>query len=229
MAVVKRPMKVSSSKVSGAEFMRLQAKYDAELRASGFRDIEDGSDLNLSDSSTFRRVSETGGHGAEVVIGWLHLEGKGRLRVESDHACGDATRVWADDDGGETGSNMRGMLGRPQSGSVFDSPRARAWMRFSQAAHEIPTDPKMRAVLVDVADTGSIAESAARNGLSERRVYDRVTRLCEAIGLDRRSLLGAVTDVAEARPEPVVAPVRKLSKREVRSLRYEAPGERKAS
>jgi len=187
--------------------MRLQAHYDAELRASGFRDIEDGSDLNLIDGSTFRRASK-GGHGAEFKIG---------VDAHSDKPAG---------------FRRRGMLTRDDwsnGGNVFESPRARAWMRFSQAAHELPTDAEMRAILIDVADTGSLTESATRNGVSERTVYDRVTRLCAAIGIDRRCLLGAVTDAAAAPAEPVVTPARKLTKKEIRRLHYGPPAARKAS
>jgi hypothetical protein len=207
MAASKRPLRVPTRQISQAEFMRLQAHYDAELRASGFRDIEDGSDLNLIDGSTFRRPSN-GGHGAEVKIG-----------------CGVGT-------GRSSGYSQRmGIMhsdGLADDVSVFDSPRARAWMRFSQAAHELPTDAEMRAILIDVADTGSLTESSIRNGVSERTVYDRVTRLCAAIGIGRRCLLGAVTDTA-APPEPMVTPARRLTKKEIRRLNYEPPMARKAS
>lgn len=55
--------------------MALQAKYDAKLAKSGFRDIEYGQDTNMIDGSTFRGVSErptdtnVRGGGAEFILG----------------------------------------------------------------------------------------------------------------------------------------------------------------
>lgn len=112
--------------------------------------------------------------------------------------------------------------------SIFETARARAWARFSQAAHELPIDAQMRAILVDVGESGSLIGAATRNGVSRFVVYDRATRLCEAIGIDRRLMFDAVTDVTEPAPPPAVNPARRLTKREIKRLCLEAPRERKA-
>lgn len=71
--MAKRPLAVPTSRISRADFMALQARWDRKLARAGFKDIESGQDLNLLATSTFRGVSNhaTGsdGHGAEFVLG----------------------------------------------------------------------------------------------------------------------------------------------------------------
>ena len=214
-----RRLLVPTKTISKADFMRLQAKVDAALRRSGFRDIEFGRDYNSFPSSTFRgKSSDTpyptatgggGGHGAEFVL--VGLSDSSSLHVV----------------GREVTRGQKGSAGLPDgSVSLFDTPRARAWAIFSQAAHDLPTDDKTRAVLVDVSDGGNQAAVGRCHGLSKQAVNDMVHRLCKAIGIDQAGLFSAVTDRGE--PEEVVAPgpVRRLTKREIRRLKYEAPARR---
>lgn len=205
----KRKLLVPTKTISNADFMRLQEKCDAELRASGFRDIEFGYDLNLIAASTFRGAMVDsasgefcGGHGMEITLAPM---GPG------DHPT----------EGGPDGSKAQD--------SLFDTPRARAWALFGQAAHDLPTDDVTRAILVAVADGATQAEVGRQHGISKQAVNEMVHRLCKAIGIDQRGMFSAVTDRGEEASTRAPAPVRKLTKREVKRLRYESPGERRAS
>lgn len=198
---MKRPLRVSSSTVTAGEFLALQAKWDAKLARSGFVDIEAGMDTNLICGSTFRRASDTD-HGVAVILGLGHEED---MTASEDVAGGRR--------------------------SVFDSPRARAWALFSQAAHELPDDSRTRRILITVAETGNQREAVRRLSRRtsgrlfwayEKRVDKAVRGLCAAIGIDRRWLFGSLfEDAREEEMTPISA--RELTKTELRKLKYDAP------
>jgi hypothetical protein len=202
--MAKRPLAVPTAQISRADFMRLQAKLDKRLAREGFVDIECGADLNLRPATTFRHTSATGGHGAEVVIGGVEIIPA--IRPGSP---------------GDSGSR-RNMSCLELVESVFDSPRARAWMIFSQAAHELPTDARTRKILLSVAENGSLTEAMRRHRTTYDTVRLLVIGLCDAIGVEYRSLFSAVTEVAPTPDLPKPGPVRQLRQDEIRRI-YREP------
>jgi len=90
----KRKLRVASL-LTKEQFARLQAKWDARLKRSGFVDIEYGQDLNdIPGASTFRRRSD-GGHGTEVDLGF-------GFEVENALGNGEPMRSFSDDETAET-------------------------------------------------------------------------------------------------------------------------------
>lgn len=192
---MKRPLKVATTLVSKSQFRALQDECDAELKRTGFVDIERGQDFNGMDASTFRGLSD-GGHGMEVVLV--------------------APTATLDAHGGYHDCQL-------DTGTGFaEAPQARLWALLSQAAHELPRDAELRSLLVDITTSGELEGPAARHGIPWRVAMRRMKRLCLAVGVDYGKLF------ASARPPAViakleVAPVRRLSRREIRRLDYTPP------
>lgn len=205
---MKRPLKVATKLVSKSQFRALQDECDAELKRTGFVDVERGQDLNAMDASTFRGVSD-GGHGMEVSL--IDLPGHVMQR---------------------SGKYTRGasLGGSPSIGNgIFDTyagfadaPQSRLWALLSQAAHELPRDAELRSLLVDITSCGELNQAAERHGISREIARPLLQRLCAAVGVDYGNLF------SPTRPAPKteaanVAPVRKLSRKEIQRLDYTPP------
>ena len=205
---MKRPLKVPTKLVTKSQFRDLQEKWDAELRASGFVDIERGVDVNELDASTFRGGSE-GGHGMEVTL----------RAVSPTYAKSD--RAASDDAGG-----MHLSLFDYQE-AFHESPQARLWARLAQAAHDLSSAFRWRDLLIDVANGMTQVDAAEKYQISRDKVIRLVKVFCECEGFDYESLFSSPhprppSEAAAASP----APVRRLSRREIRSLRYTPPTKR---
>lgn len=171
--------------------MALQAKFDRKLAKirddvypDGFRDIEWGEDTNLMDASTFRG-SGGGARGVVVALGIHGGNGLSDTLVEVDVDTGaDVVRRREDTDQ-----------------NVFQSPRARAWMLFSQAANELPTDNRTRTILVAIGQGDDIRTVARRHRTTRWAVHQLVTRLCAAIKVESSWLFGPLGDDGDAARE----------------------------
>lgn len=173
---MKRPLAVPTNQISAADFMELQRVWDRKLARhrdevypDGFRDIEDGEDTNRYHDSTFKAD--------EVLLG---VE-KGSHSTAGGNRPANFTNGRQDTDA-----------------NVFSSPRARAWMLFSQAAHELPVDRRTRDILVEVGQVGSIRAVARRRRVSVSVVHRLALRLCDAIGVESANLFGPA--VQSSRP-----------------------------
>lgn len=206
---MKRPLKIATTLVSKSQFRVLQDECDAELKRTGFVDIERGQDLNDMNASTFRGMSD-GGHGMEVTL--------------VDPGEVPATRYY-----GHVGAVVNVHARFQGAGSKFDTspgfsdaPQARLWALLSQAAHELPRDAELRSLLVDITTSGELQGPADRHGINRKIAMRRMMRLCRAVGVDYYDVF------VSARPPAVVekvaaAPVRRLTKIEIRRLNYTPP------
>lgn len=200
---MKRPLKVPTKLVSKSQFNELQRVWDDILKLADFVDIEKGRDLNLMDASTFRGASD-GGHGMEVC------------QVPMTSNCLRPGMEDYSSPGYFRASELETHEG------FADAPQARMWAVLSRAAHDLPVESGLRDLLVDVTTTGEIDQAAKRHGLNRETVRIKVRRLCEAVGIDYANLLASARP---RRPEPQTqaAPVRRLSRREIKRLQYSPP------
>lgn len=198
---MKRPLKVASKLVTESQFRRLQEEWDARLKMTDFVDIERGRDLNSMDASTFRGVSD-GGHGMEVML--------------VDPMPGVVAS------GGEQPSIYHSSSQLDTGEHFADAPQARLWALLSQAANDLPREAKLRSLLVDITTCGEIFPAAERHGVDRKAAARRMRRLCNAVGVDYDQIFASPRP--RRPPQPVeAAPVRRLSRVEIRALRYTPP------
>lgn len=190
---MKRALKVPTKQISKAEFRKLQDEMDARLRASGFVDIEYGRDLNDFDASTFRGHSDEGGHGIEVSL-W---------------------DAFTFSDSGENGN-------QDLCAYISDADQFKLWSMFAQKANDLPGSDVWRSFMIELAECGGIREASRRLGVSPFAAERAVRRFCAANEIDYSKLLSACRP--SSKPEETKpARVRKLSKREIRTLGYMPP------
>jgi hypothetical protein len=183
-----------------AQLRQLQAKWYARLRRDGFVDVEGGRDLNHLNATT--------------------LPGSGSLSFVSTTAEGpdglfDATELFEVDNDAVYGGFT----------SVANTSQAVLWRKVMGAAHDLPSNYKHRAFLIDWATSGGKRRAAARRaGIPINIARGDTARFCARIGVEEIALFTSANPARSMKPEaPTPAPVRRLSKREIARLQYTPP------
>lgn len=166
--MVRRPLAVPTKTISKAEFAVLLAHWDAKLARHRDEVYPDG----------FRDVES--GQDLNLISSSTF---RGVSEVEE----------------GQSAHGAEHVLGLPEAvaestPNVFLSPRARAWAIFSQAAHDLPTDKRTRAILISVSETANRKAVSRRHRIPIKRLRKLIRRFCAAIDIEPDNLFGTVTE-----------------------------------
>lgn len=165
-----------------SDFFERQAEFDAVLKAEGFVDLESGSDMSDFDGSTFsggedfdpsfddnqpgpvKHLVKNGKPCRDVIAITPKRNGRKRRPHRSLEAFGDAVHEHQSEFGAEPGQQL-GL------GATADY---EFWRRVGHAVHDVPPEHEHSGFLIDLAESGNLAEAAKTHGLSRttaRRVF----------------------------------------------------------
>jgi hypothetical protein len=158
-------------------FQALQAKWDAKLKASGFRDIEAGVDLAQYHASTI------------VIAGNEETDGKRprRRTIMSIESFSGANGGRAQLKFGDEGEPSFKPLDSINFITIGQTDTFNFWFLAVRHAINLPTNYKHRKLLREIAETGNVAGTAIAHGMKPQRARKAWHRFLDRSGLPRSS------------------------------------------
>lgn len=185
-----------------ADFLERQQEFDDQLRASGFVDLEDGSDMaDYPGASTLpggadhdpvfdREENQPGpvkhliklGRPCKTIIAQKTRKGRRRKPHRSLEAFGETLSEHQTEFGAEPGQQL----------GFGSAPDYEFWRRVGHAVHDLPdgSDEPAHphyAFLIDLSDSGNLAAAARRAGITRKVARCAFRKLLVAIGLGKSS------------------------------------------